>query len=171
MMDRADPLAAAASRIDFYHLQRSSLEQVLPKLLEKALAARHRVVVMAGSAARVEGLDALLWTWDPGSWLPHGSARDADAALQPICLTDRDENPNQADLLILTDGVDCDRIEAFVRCLVLFDGKDETALAVARAKWRNWAALGRQLVYYQQTEQGGWTEKARSNGRSGEGGA
>jgi DNA polymerase III subunit chi len=149
-------------RIGFYHLQRSSLEEALPRLLAKVLEGGHRAVVMAGSAERVAYLDSLLWTWDPDSWLPHGTARGGDAELQPIFLTDRDENPNDADVLVLTDGVVSDQLAGFARCLTVFDGKDEAVVQAARVLWKEWKDRGYDLTYYQQTERGGWEEKARS---------
>ncbi len=159
-----------STRIGFYHLQRSSLEQALPKLLEKVLEAGHRAVVMSGSAERVAFLDAHLWTWDPASWLPHGTPRDGDAELQPIYLTEHDENPNGADVLLLTDGVVSAHVTAFARCLLLFDGNDEAALQAARALWKDWKDRGYDLTYYQQTDRGGWEEKARAVGAGREGG-
>ncbi|MDR3440630.1 DNA polymerase III subunit chi [Telmatospirillum sp.] len=150
-------------RVGFYHLQKTSLEQALPRLLEKVLESRQRALVMAGSAERVAFLDSMLWTADPSSWIPHGTTRDGDADCQPIYLTDRDENPNNAKVLLLTDGVVCDRVGDFSRCLNLFDGKDEVALNAARALWKEWKGLGYDLTYYQQTDRGGWLEKARAN--------
>lgn len=150
------------SQIGFYHLLRLPLEQALPRLLDKALAAGHRVVVLAGSAERVEYLNGLLWTYDPESWLPHGSARDGDAASHPIWLTDRDENPNGADVLVMCDGAASDRVADFTRCLDLFDGNDTHAVQAARERWKRWKAEGHQLVYYQQSPSGGWEEKART---------
>jgi len=152
------------SRIGFYHLQTLSLEQALPQLLEKALAAGHRILVMAGSDERVRHLDAHLWTYDSASFLPHGAARDGSELSQPVFLTDGDENPNQADLLVLTDGVGSTHLNTFKRCLNLFDGQDSAALQRARQSWKEWAASGHHLIYYQQTERGGWQEKARAGG-------
>lgn len=148
------------TRVGFYHLTRSPLEQALPQLLERALAAGHRAVVMAGSPERVEALNALLWTHDPASWLPHGSARDGEAAAQPVWLTDKDENPNGADVLVLVDGVESEHIASYARCLDLFDGKDEDAVQAARERWRRRKAAGHELTYHQQTERG-WQETAR----------
>ena len=65
---------------------------------------------MAGSDERVAALDALLWTYDEASFLPHGTARDGNAARQPIWLTAADENPNAATMLVLIDGVASARI-------------------------------------------------------------
>ncbi len=150
------------TRINFYHLLTAPLEQALPVLLEKSLSAGHRVVLMAGSRERVSHLDAHLWTYDPASFLPHSAVRDTLAAAQPIFLTAADENPNQADLLVLTDGVTSAHLSRYTRCLNVFDGQDEAAVAQARRHWKDWNGQGHELIYYQQTERGGWTEKARN---------
>jgi DNA polymerase-3 subunit chi len=150
------------TKVSFYHLTTAPLEQALPVLLEKSLSAGHRVVLMAGSAERVAHLDAHLWTFDPPSFLPHGSGQDGMEMHQPIFLTDEDKNPNGADLLVLTDGVTSRHLESFTRCLTLFDGQDDAAVALARSRWKEWNAAGHELIYYQQTDRGGWTEKARN---------
>lgn len=147
------------TEIGFYHLTRSPLERALPRLLEKAHASGARVVVMAGSDERVEALDQVLWTYDPASFLPHGAARDGDAAEQPIWLTADDENPNQAAILVLTDGATSAHVGDFARCLEMFDGNDEAAVTAARARWRDYHAAGHELTYWRQTERGGWEEQ------------
>lgn len=149
------------TQIGFYHLTRLPLEQALPKLLDKALAAGFRAVVLAGSPERVEALNDRLWTYEPESWLPHGSARDGEAALQPIWLTHVDENPNQATILVMCDGAASETVGEYQRGLDLFDGNDPEAVQSARERWKRWKAEGHELVYYQQTERGGWEEKAR----------
>ena len=154
------------TRIGFYHLIRSPLEKALPEILDKALKAGLRVVVMAGSPERVAYLDSLLWTWQADSWLPHGTARDGDADLQPVFITDQDDNPNSATMLVMTDGVIPDDVSRFERALTLFDGKDDDAVQQARGLWKTWKDQGFELVYYQQTEQGGWQEKARAGGET-----
>ncbi|KAF0223050.1 MAG: DNA polymerase III subunit [Rhodospirillaceae bacterium] len=150
------------TQIGFYHLTRLPLDQALPKLLEKAVQAGLRVVVMAGSSERVEHLNAILWTFSEESWLPHGSARDGEPTLQPIWLTDQDENPNSATVLVLCDGARPARLDGWDRCLDLFDGNDENAVLAARERWKTWKAEGHQLVYYQQNQNGGWEEKSRT---------
>ncbi len=90
---------------------------------------------------------------------PAWVGRDGDAERQPIYLTDKDENPNHADVLLLTDGVVSERVADFARCLNLFDGQDEQAVAAARALWKDWKNLGYDLTYYQQTDRGGWWKR------------
>ncbi|MGE5268812.1 MAG: DNA polymerase III subunit chi [Thiohalocapsa sp.] len=145
--------------IGFYHLLRTPLERALPRLLERAHGAGYRIVVRAASRERVEQLNAVLWTYDEASFLPHGSARDGDAASHPIWLTDRAENPNAAGMLVLVDGVEADDLDTFARIADLFDGADAAAVAAARERWRRAKAAGHHLTYWQQTEKG-WERKA-----------
>jgi DNA polymerase III subunit chi len=146
------------AEIGFYHLLATPLERALPRLLERARAQGYRIVLRAASAERVAHLDALLWTYDDASFLAHGAARDGNAAAQPIWLTDRDDNPNAATMLVLVDGVDAGDFAAFERCADLFDGNDESAVEAARARWRRAAAAGHTLTYWQQTATG-WEKR------------
>ena len=145
--------------IGFYHLTRTPLERALPKLLEKVVGAGKRAVVRAGSTERVDFLNAALWTYDPASFLPHGTAREGEPAEQPIWLTYQTDRPNDAQILILTDNVTADDMGDFERCLEMFDGRDQGAVDAARSRWRGYRDAGHNLTYWQQTEQSGWAKK------------
>jgi DNA polymerase-3 subunit chi len=147
------------AEIGFYHLLAMPLERALPRLLERAISQGYRIVVRAGSSERVEHLNALLWTFDDASFLPHGAARDGNAASQPIWLTERAENPNGATMLVLVDGVEADDLEGFARCADMFDGNDPAAVEAARQRWRRARDAGHTLTYWQQTPSG-WEKKA-----------
>ncbi len=144
------------SEIGFYHLTRSKLEQALPALLGRTLAACERAVVLCGSADRVASLDTLLWECTEPDWLPHGSAESGEADLQPIWLTEREERPNGARFLFLLDGRTA-VLADWVRVFDLFDGGDEAAVAAARARWTAARAAGHALTYWKQGERG-WTK-------------
>lgn len=146
--------------VAFYHLQRWPLERALPKLLEKTLEAGKRAVVKASSDERVDSLNNLLWTFQPDSWLPHGSKRDGTPEDQPVWLCTDDETPNGATFLFLTDSMDTETIDAFERCFDLFDGNDALAVQAARNRWKAAKEAGHELTYWQQTERGGWEKKA-----------
>src|SRR6516162_1590885 len=142
------------AEIGFYHLIATPLERALPRLLERARAQGHRIVVRAGSEARARDLDALLWRYDEASFLPHGSARDGNPAAQPIWLTHVDENPNGASMIILVDGIEMADLNSFGRCADVFDGNDADALEAARGRWRRAREAGHSLSYWQQTASG-----------------
>jgi DNA polymerase-3 subunit chi len=147
------------TEIRFYHLQRTALETALPPMLEKTLERGQRAVVMAGSEERVEHLTDQLWTYSERGFLPHGSARDGNAALQPIWLTTADDNPNGAQVLFLTDGTNSLKVADYQLCVELFDGNDEAAVQTARERWKNYKDAGHTLTYWQQSAAGRWEQK------------
>jgi len=120
-------------------------------------------VLLAGSDERVEHLNQLLWTYDDASFLPHGSARDGNAARQPIFLTATEANPNNASMLVLVDGARAAAPEAYRRVCDMFDGNDETAVSAARERWRAAKAAGHELTYWEQTRQG-WVKRGADAG-------
>jgi DNA polymerase-3 subunit chi len=150
----------AGCEIWFYHLQRTSLDQALPELLDKTLAKGWRAVVRAGSAERIEHLDGWLWSYRDDSFLPHGVEGEANMARQPILLTTQCDNANQAQALFLIDGVEPRDLDGYSRCLVLFDGKSDEQLAQARRQWKALKDEGAALSYWKQGARGGWEKAA-----------
>ncbi|MEL0012830.1 MAG: DNA polymerase III subunit chi [Alphaproteobacteria bacterium] len=150
------------TEIRFYHLTIKALEEVLPVMLERTVVRDgRRAVVVAGSPERVEHLNAHLWTYNDRVFLPHGSKADGHAAQQPVWLTDVDENPNGAKVLFLADGALSEAIPDYELVCELFDGRDEAAVGAARTRWRDYKAAGHELTYWQQTDRGGWEQKAQ----------
>lgn len=145
----------------FYHLERASIETVLPGMLEKTLERGWKAVVKCGSRETVLRLDEILWTYDDGAFLPHSADIDR-AADQPIWLTDKADIPNGADLLFLVDNAtaDADAIGQLARCVTIFDGGDEKAVAAARAFWKDAKAAGHDATYWKQSPQGRWEKQA-----------
>ena len=138
----------------FYHLTRTALEPALGRLLERVLASGQRAVVVASSAERVEALNRALWTFGRDSFLPHGARDDGFAEDQPVFLTAQADFPNGATVLVLVDGAELEPAPPVSRCLYLFDGTDDAAVAQARALWRKRQERGAPLTYWQQTERG-----------------
>ena len=148
------------SEIWFYHLERRTLEQVLPDLLERSLARGWRVVVEARSRERVEALDSHLWTFQADSFLPHGP-EDDNAAVHPVLLTHGPARTNGAQVRFLVDGAPLPQDAAqYERVIVLFNGNDPDALDEARSQWKEAKATGLACQYWQQNETGRWEKKA-----------
>ena len=148
------------AEVGFYQLRSSALESALPRLLQKVLEAGHRVRVVGASEARMEALNAALWTYDAASFLPHGGTGDGDAARQPVYLTsesaDGAANENGADVVVTIDGVEPVFLDGVARYLDIFDGTDETALGAARQRWKRRQAEAHDVSYWRQGEGGGW---------------
>ena len=142
----------------FYHLERQGLDQVLPTLLERTLQKGWKALVRAPSGDRVEYLDGWLWSSRDDSFLPHAAGAQAGEA-DPVALVADEANPNRAEALFLVDGAEPGALDGYARCSVIFDGRDEAALQVARAQWRKLKDAGFSAVYWRQG-QGGWEKAA-----------
>jgi DNA polymerase-3 subunit chi len=144
----------------FYHLEHQPLERVLPSLVERTVARGWRAVVQAGSDERVEALDTLLWTYREETFLPHGTRRDGNQAMQPVYLTTEEDNPNGATVRFLVDGAEAHDLTAYARVVYLFEGRDTAAVARAREQWQTAKTAGCEVTYWQQSPEGRWEKKA-----------
>jgi len=177
----ADGSCAAATRptglVQFYHLTATPLERALPKLMEKAFTGRFRTLLVAESDARVDQLNQLLWTYDPGSFLPHGSLKEGNAEQQPILLVTsssfgstegspaagdpllKAKDDGKFNLLAITDGTQPEKPEQFERILDIFNGNDAQAVEKARTRWTSYKNAGHNISYLRQNESGGWEKR------------
>ena len=145
-------------QVDFYHLVASPLERVLPKIAEKVVAGGGRLVVVADSDAQRAGLDRLLWTYLPDSFLPHGQAGGAADGDQPVLIAADAAAPNGARNVALADGVWRDEALTFDRAFHFFD---DDRIQEARLAWK--ALAGREGIerrYWKQGDGGRWEQAA-----------
>jgi DNA polymerase-3 subunit chi len=130
--------------------------------LETALAEGRRAVVQAASVEARDALNERLWTYREDSFLPHGGPGDGPAETQPIFVTETDAAPNDAALRVLLNPADALRFVAAAteRVVVLFDARDEAAMAAARAAWKALKDAGAAPSYWREGDEGEWV-KAR----------
>lgn len=145
-----------ATVIQFYHLLSTSRERAVPKLMEKALSAGNRVVILSSSDTQLKTMSDALWTTDPASFLPHGSRRDGHESEQPIYLATTDENQNGAEILCILDGSSPASLTSYSKVLDVFDGSREDEVAAARERWSAYKTQGFALQYVKQQPGGGW---------------
>lgn len=153
-------MSDAKPEIWFYHLERSTLDQVLPTLLDKTVQRGWRALVRARDAGRLADIDAQLWTYRDDSFLAHGLADEPHAERQPVLLSESASNLNNAQALFIVDDAEMGATEAFERCFIIFDGRDEAALQHARERWRTLKASEANLAYWRQDEDGRWEKAA-----------
>lgn len=145
------------TEIRLYRAVQSSLDQVLPSILAKAVGGGRRIVVLLPDQQSVARYNDLLWTYQADSFLPHGAAKDGSADQQPIYLTDQEENPNGAEILV-TLRAENENIPAFAAgfslCCDLVDGRIESETMAARKRWLSYKAQGHEMTYWLQTDKG-----------------
>ena len=54
--------------------------------------------------------------------------------------------------------------DAFDLVVLLFDGRDEAALAEARGEWRRLKDQGRTISYWRESDEGGWERRGSTRG-------
>ena len=101
-----------------------------------------------------------LWSYKEQGFLPHGTKKDGNADQQPIWITDKEENPNDADVLILTQGTNSENIKDYTLCCEIFDGRSHDAVQNARSKWKEYKEQGFDVSYWYQSEMGKWDKKS-----------
>ena len=151
------------SEILFYHLERRSLDDVLPGLIERTLERGWRALIRADSAERADAIDTRLWTYNDG-FLPHAQNGDGDPARQPVLITVEEGNPNAANILFLVGGAappawDGEAAKAFTRIVLIFDGRDPAAVETARAAWTAAKAAGHDVTYWKESPTGKWEKQ------------
>jgi DNA polymerase-3 subunit chi len=141
----------------FYHLERRSLDDVLPGLIEKTLERGWRAVIRTDSSERADAIDTLLWTYNDQTFLAHAQSGDGDPKRQPVLITVEDENPNNANVLFCVGGAapaSWDAVADLTRVVLMFDGRDDAMLTRARAAWKDAKAAGHDVTYWKESPSG-----------------
>ncbi|WP_409433525.1 DNA polymerase III subunit chi [Litorimonas sp. RW-G-Af-16] len=143
----------------FYHLEASTIEGVLPGLLEKTLAKGWRALVKMPEAKLPE-MDAYLWTFRDDAFLPHGRDDEPRADQQPILLSASADSAKDFDAIFLLDGADVSDMADASRAMVMINGRSKDDIQRERGRWKTLKEAGATLAYYQQNDRGGWDKKA-----------
>ena len=153
-------MSNAQAEVSFYQLTTHPLEKVLPKLLEKTYHSGLRALVVASSQAQAQGLNAALWTYSPGAFLPHGMKGSSSHTPQdhPIWITTDPHNENDATVLVLTDERYVEDLSAYGRCVDIFDGNNPPSLASAQERYHSYRQNNHTVIYWQQSLQGTWDQ-------------
>lgn len=132
-------------RVDFYVLERAderARQTLACKLAEKAYRLQNTVYVHAKSREDAEHLDALLWTFRDGSFVPHGlsGCNDATQASQ-VMIGYEKEGIESRDLLINLDDEIPPFAEAFPRVAEIVTS-DENCRQLSRRRFAEYRDKG-----------------------------
>ncbi len=147
----------------FYHLEQSSLEQILPEILEKTYAKKWRAIVKIGpllgeGMAEIKRLDSYLWLYKKDSFLPHARDDEPLSDVQPILLTTESMNAGGSDVIILIGGAEMVDMTGVTRCITILNGSDEKDKSIARMRWKQAKSDGLTTAYWRQNDHGKWEQ-------------
>ena len=148
------------AEIRFYHLQRQSIEEALPKLAELVIKSGNKGLIKVADKNTAKQIDKALWTYSPESFLPHDFEGSKYASEQMLFITSKNENPAAAKMAILINGEKIEDLSAFDRILYMFEGKLDEIISAARQDYKDFKSLGYDMSYWQQKDEGGWEKKA-----------
>ena len=143
----------------FYHLEASTLEAVLPGLLEKTRAKGWRALVKMPEG-QIKEMDDYLWSFRDDSFLPHGRDDEPMSEQQPIVLSAQAETAAGFEAVFLLGGAKIDKMDGVARAMVMINSRSQEDVTRARARWKALKETDAKRSYYQQTERGGWENKA-----------
>jgi DNA polymerase III subunit chi len=143
----------------FYHLERSTLEEALPPLLEKSLQRGWRALIRCDNQERLAQLDSHLWTYKDESFLPHGLDTE-HSPRQPILLTATTQTPNGAQVIFLIGECHEGDVSGVERVIRLFEASNDGEMKKARLEWTAAKASGRTASYWKQSTNGRWEKAA-----------
>ena len=149
----------------FYQLDRRSLDEVLPGLVEKTLERGWKALIRVDSSERADAIDNLLWTYSEQTFLPHAQAGDGNPNRQPVLITVEQDNPNEANVLFLIGGAappswSAAETKNLTRVVLMLEGRDSNALGQARTHWKDAKAAGHDVTYWKESPSGKFEKQA-----------
>jgi DNA polymerase-3 subunit chi len=141
-------------QVDFH----TGLGDKLPfacRLLRKAWRGGHRIVV-TGDPQQLARLDQLLWTFDPGEFIPHARLRageqpPARLAPTPLWLAEQPADAGPCDVLVNLGPAPLADVPLPVRTIELVARTDDE-VAAGRQRWRQHVAAGRMPTNHPQAD-------------------
>ena len=143
----------------FYHLEGSTVQSVLPGLLEKVRERSWKALVKCHQD-ELDELDLFLWTYKDSSFLPHGRDDEPQSDKHPVLLSSRANSAEGAQCIILLEGQNIDDLSGVERCIIMINGRNAENVKAERKRWKTLSDSGYKLSYFQQDERGSWVKKA-----------
>jgi DNA polymerase-3 subunit chi len=148
--------------ISVYYPSQTTADKILTKILEKILEQGERALVLVDSEERLSFLNTTLWTYNPNSFLPHGTKEEGQASRQPIWLTLTEENLNEAGVFIGMDGViPQGDLSAYQRCILIFPQGWEKESPALGEFLRQGKTKGMALTFFRQNPTGAWDSSSQ----------
>lgn len=107
--------------LNFYQTN-EELSKVVAPLAIKILEEKKRVLIFTKSEKLIREIDSSMWSHGRNKFIPHITIFDVDFDLkrQPILITNKEENANEADYLIFFDEPSKNFISTFQRAFHFF---------------------------------------------------
>jgi DNA polymerase-3 subunit chi len=126
------------TRVDFYLLPDgadAARDIAVCRLTQKAFGLGHRVYILTGDSEQAGRLDRLLWTFHPGSFIPHALTTEGTDPQPPVLLGTNEPHEAQQDVLISLAAEVPEWFSRFQRVAEIVGPSDDEKLR-ARTRYR-----------------------------------
>ncbi len=116
------------AKIDFYILESASdgsRDMAVCRLAQKAFSLGHRIYIRASDDDGARRLDALLWTFNQGSFIPHAIHPASEEAPVPVLIGTDEPPAEHSDVLIQLAPEPLASYERFQRVLEVVGAAEE----------------------------------------------
>ncbi len=146
-------------RFDFYSLSRWSLEDAIPRILDKIIEKDNRALILTSSEEEAEELCESLWSTSINKWLGHGTIKDGNPLDQRVFITNEIGNANKSNVLILTDFFYDEKIFSYERCISIFSRDNSQAINFSQEISNKKNGCNVELHFWRQKSDGKWIEE------------
>ena len=144
---------------DFYHIVNGNYIKPAILIAERILKNSDKLLILVPED-KLSHLSDKLWVEKKDSFIAHGLGDNNLSDFAPIWLSSKaEDNPIQANIAMLTNGMSLNNSEAFKRVFNLFHESSKRELETARSQWREWSSRPEHICrYFTQTPSGGWQQ-------------
>lgn len=134
-------------RVDFYLLgdhNNPSRDQAVCRIANKVFQLGHSSFILTADREESARLDRLLWTFNPGSFIPHRLNTAEDLEPVPVLIGHEGPDPDQRDVLFSLRDEIPDSLDAYQRIVEVI-GPSEEEKNLARDRYRRYKDQGYEL--------------------------
>lgn len=131
------------TQVRFVRLNKPNKAPILCELSDQYFQQRKRCLIHVQDDNQAVSLDRFLWTWDKGGFLPHAFDNGSvDCLNEPVVITIRESNPNNANVLILAAPCQIDFIRRFDWVIDFAELYDPVLAEKSRERFRIYRTQG-----------------------------
>ena len=132
------------SRVDFYIVESTDPRSrllIACRLCEKAWLGGFRTFVLTDTSAQQKQIDDLLWTFRPGSFVPHATEHDPAHADVPVIVGNSLNPERSSNLLVNLKSTTVDPLPSVERIIEIVD-RDTRVREEGRKRFRHYRENG-----------------------------
>lgn len=142
--------------VNFYQCDDTMPRSMAP-LLMKVLEEKKKTFIYANDEGQIKEIDGGLWAYGKNKFIPHITISDkefSDHKSQPVIISNKEDNANDADYLVLTKEVSEEFLKGFSRVFYFYDSLNADAAQRVMQKYK---AIASKFTSYRK-EGGKWAK-------------